>query len=185
MVDFAFNASEHEPTGDYDILPVGWYQAVIVESDIRPTKTGTGQRLNFQFQIVKPDSYANRRVFLGLNIKNDNAMAQEIAQKDLSKLCHACNKLNMSNTEDLHGIPLNIKLRVDQGNDQYEARNEVRDFKKIDDVVQLVGGGSEQTPPGWATKKADTKEPAAKAAQQEVPREDVPPVSEVPPWERN
>jgi len=181
MVDIQFNAEEFEPAADFEPLPAGWYQAMAVESNMVPNKSGTGDRLNFQFQILKPEQYANRRVFLGLNIRHENAMAQEIAQKELSSFCRAAKKMNMSNTEDLHGTPVHVKLRIDPGNEQFEARNEIRMFKPIDEEVTLVGLESEKQPPGWAVKPAGETAKQPKRVE-EPPSEPVPDVSEEPPW---
>ena len=186
MVDFSFNAEEFPDLGgDFEPLPPGWYQAMAVDSDMAQNKSGTGERLNFQFQILKPEKFANRRVFLGLNIKHENSMAQEIAQKELAAFCRAAKKINMRNTEELHGVPVLVKLRIDPGNDRYEPRNEIRAFKPADDgSVSLSdgSGGGQAQPPGWGVQKADEAKPKAQAAQPES--EPVPEVSKKPPWEK-
>ena len=42
MSTINFNANEVEPSTGYDPIPAGKYQAVITESEMKPTKTETG-----------------------------------------------------------------------------------------------------------------------------------------------
>ena len=45
---FSFNAGDHNER-QIDALPAGWYPVQIVNSEVKPTKTPGGARLNLQF----------------------------------------------------------------------------------------------------------------------------------------
>ena len=84
-----FDATTVAPdTGGGDPVPAGWYNVMIDESEMKPTKAEGGLRLSLRFTIMD-GQYANRKVFTGLNLKNANPVAQEIAYKQLSAICHA------------------------------------------------------------------------------------------------
>ena len=48
-----FDANLVEPTKALEPIPAGKYQAVIIESEMKPTKAGTGQYLELKFQILE------------------------------------------------------------------------------------------------------------------------------------
>ena len=74
MSTINFNANEVEPSTGYDPIPAGKYQAVITESEMKPTRTGNGQYLQLEFEIIEGE-YKNRKVWARLNLENANADA--------------------------------------------------------------------------------------------------------------
>lgn len=133
MSELNFNAANVEPdTGTPDPIPGGWYNAMADQSELKPTKDGVGARLSVRFTVLD-GQYAGRKVFAGFNIKNANAVAQEIAYKQLSALAHAVGVLDVKTSEMLHNIPLKIKVKVKPADGVYEAQNEVTIYKNIKD----------------------------------------------------
>ena len=53
MATINFNANEVEPSVGYEAIPAGKYQAVIVESDMKPNKAGTGEYLQLEFEVIE------------------------------------------------------------------------------------------------------------------------------------
>jgi hypothetical protein len=47
-----FNANNVEPATDFEPIPSGKYLAVIVSSEMKPTKSGSGSYLELQFQLL-------------------------------------------------------------------------------------------------------------------------------------
>lgn len=139
MVALNFDASGVSPELGFETLPAGWYRAMIDESDVKPTKDGAGAYLQLRFSIL--DGWAaGRKVFIRLNIRNSNATTQEIALKALSAIAHAVNILHVQDSAQLHGIPLNIKLKVRKDKDgQYDDQNDIAQVKNINEPVELVG----------------------------------------------
>ena len=71
-----FNASEVAPSTGFDPIPAGKYVAVISDSEMRSTNSGTGQYLRLEFTIIDGE-YANRKLWTRLNLDNPNPDAIE------------------------------------------------------------------------------------------------------------
>jgi len=166
MAFLNFNAANVEPDAPIEVLPAGNYIAIITESDVVMTKSGTGQRLKLTWKVVE-GNFANRMVFDGINIAHQNPKAEEIGQRQLSGLCHAANVLNLQQTEQLHGIPVQLKLIIrkdDTG--QYGDQNEVKGYSKLTGHAVAPRTAAAQTTPAA---------PAPQAA----------PAAMTPPWASN
>ena len=112
---------------DFDVLPAGEYPAILIESEQKPTKDGTGKRLNLKFQILN-GRYQNRTLFDGINTHNKSEPAQKIGRSQLKALCVAVNVPDPKVSEELHNKPLVIKVVV--GKDQNgNPRNEIKGYK--------------------------------------------------------
>jgi len=122
-----FNAQEVEPQSEFTPLPAGEYLMIIVDSELKQTKTGTGSYLQLALQVID-GTYKNRVVFDRLNIQNHNQTAQEIGQRALSALCHAVGVLQVQDSIQLHNIPFIARLTVRQ-NTEYGDSNEVKAYK--------------------------------------------------------
>lgn len=135
-----FDASQVAPSQALDPIPAGWYNAAIDQSELKPTKDGSGMYLEVRFTVLD-GQYAGRKVFHNFNIRNNNAQAVEIAYKDLSAICHAVGILQCQDSEQLHGRPLRAKVTLKPSDGTYEARNEIRGYKNINDADAPVGNG--------------------------------------------
>lgn len=185
MAQIAFNAANVAPAVPLTPLPDGWFPAIITESDIKPTSTGTGQRMPLTFTICEGHPYAKRKVFDGLNIVNDNPVAQQIAQEQLSAICHATGVINLQDTQQLHGIPLLIKLATTARREDtvtgkvYEPKNEIKGYAKIGtQTVNMTpppapgaAAGGAGASPAWATQappaqQAPVQQPVTQPAAQ-------------------
>ena len=156
-----FDASQVQPSEAMEAIPAGWYNAAIDESDVKPTKDGNGSYLHLRFTIMD-GQYANRKVFTRLNIRNANPVAQEIAYKQLSAICHAVGVMQVADTGQLHGQPMKIKVKVRAATGEYEASNEISGFKNINEQVDNTMAPAGQAP--WAAQTAQP--PAMPPAQQ-------------------
>ena len=85
-----FDANAVEPAGNFEPIPAGKYLAVITESEMKPTKAGTGSYLQLTFQVIGGE-FQNRLLWARLNIDNPNDTARKIAQGELSAICRAVN----------------------------------------------------------------------------------------------
>ena len=83
-----FNANEVDPNFAFEPVPSGKYLAVITESEMKPTKSGTGSYLQFTFEILD-GQFKGRKVWARLNLVNSNEMTVKIAQAELSAICRA------------------------------------------------------------------------------------------------
>ena len=143
-----FDANTVEPNGDFEPIPAGKYLAVITESELKPTKAGTGHYLQLTFQVVEGPCQ-NRLLWARLNIDNPNAQARKIAEGELSAICRAIGVLAPNDSVELHNLPLVIHVRCKKRTDTGEIVNEVKGYSKKDSPP----------PPASATPAANSTPP--------------------------
>jgi hypothetical protein len=124
-----FNAAEVSPESDFDPVPNGDYEVVIIDSENKQTKAGTGEYLQLTLEVVS-GHYKGRKIWDRLNLWNQNQTAVDIANRALSQICHAVGKLTPQDSSELHGKPLMARVVVKQS-DGYDPSNEVKKYFKI------------------------------------------------------
>ncbi len=122
--DTSFDATSVEPTTAYELLPAGKYRAQIVESEMRVTKNGMGQFLWLMLDILEGE-HKGRKIFDQLNLVNPNPTTVEIAQRTLSAICHATGKMHVSDSEELHLIPMTIQVKIRPPKNGYGESNAI------------------------------------------------------------
>ena len=110
MATINFNANEVEPSVGFEAIPAGKYQAVIVDSDMKPNKAGTGEYLQLEFEVIEGE-FKGRKLWTRLNLHNPNPDAVRMAQADLSAICHAVNVIHPGDSVELHNLPLTITVK--------------------------------------------------------------------------
>lgn len=146
---YNFNAEEVEPSSSFDPIPAGWYTAIISASEMKATRDGYGEYLSLTLQVIE-GQYENRLVFARLNLKNANDKAVDIARKDLAAICRAVGVMSPQGSEQLHDIPLMIKVKVRAASGEYEASNDIGGYKAAEGA-NLTPTPKTQTPPPAAT----------------------------------
>ena len=159
MATINFNANEVEPSVGFEAIPAGKYQAVIVDSDMKPNKSGTGEYLLLEFEIIEGE-FKNRKLWARLNLNNPNADAVRMARADLSAICHAVNVIQPHDSVELHNLPLTITVKCRKTPDG--------------DIVNDVKGYAPKASAAGAV-------PSAAAPQQPAPQGTAP---SAPPWAR-
>ena len=122
--DTSFDATSVEPTTPFELLPAGKYRAQIVESEMRVTKNGMGQFLWLMLDILDGE-HKGRKIFDQLNLVNPNPTTVEIAQRTLSAICHATGKMHVSDSEELHLIPMTIQVKIRPPKNGYGESNAI------------------------------------------------------------
>lgn len=120
--------------GRGDPVPPAWYNAIVSKLTVEPTKDGNGTKANGEFEIVD-GSYKGRKIFHNFNLKNNNELAQQIGQAQMSALCHAVKNLTPVAPEQLCNIPLKIRVKIKPAENGYDAKNEITSFKDINDLT--------------------------------------------------
>ena len=151
MAQFSFNAAEVNPQSDFDPVPNGEYPVIVIESEWKETKAGTGTYLQLVLEVID-GAYKGRKIWDRLNLKNQNQTAVNIAQKALSQICHSIGHLNLEDTVELHNKPMLAKIVVKQ-QPGYNDSNEVKEYKP------MAGGAS------TAAQVPQQQQPAAQPAQ--------------------
>lgn len=163
-----FDSTQVEPSTDFDTLPAGKYIAEISDSDMRPNSKGTGEYLWLEFTVLD-GPFAGRKLWNQLNLVNPSTQAVEIAQRELSAICHAAGKLRIRDSIELHNIPMELNVKI-KNSPEYGQQNVIRGFKAVE--------GRAATPAA----------PANQGSQPTVAAPAAPPSgsnsSAVPPWKR-
>ena len=143
-----FDANRVDPASHFDPLPAGKYLAAIIESEMKPTKAGTGQYLALTMQIQE-GPHKGRVLWARLNLDNPNATAVQIAQAELSAICRAVGVLAPRDSVELHNLPLVISVRCKKRSDTGEITNEISGYAKRESVVTAAAPVNAAAPP-WA-----------------------------------
>lgn len=169
MAKLNFDASQIAPQQPMEALPAGWYKAAVTESTLEPTNDGTGMVLKTVYDVLE-GAFKGRKIFNNFNLQNKNPQAVEIAQQELSGLCHATGVIRCTDSEMLHNIPFFVKLKIeaertedslkntinpatkqpykpgDTGTKTYEAKNRPAGYKSINDVPATYAAGGAAAP---------------------------------------
>lgn len=124
-----YDASEGKTMDERDALPAGEYIAAMVKSEKKDARKQGNAYINCEFEVTDGE-FSGRRFWTMLNLWNSNSEAVEIAQRELNSICHATGKLRVNDTEELHGIPMRVKLKV-QNDEQYGPQNRVTGYKPM------------------------------------------------------
>jgi len=145
LLDTPFVADPNAGQSDYAPLPAGWYTVRITEADIKETKAGTGNYIKVRYDVLD-GTHVGRVVFGNLNLRNPNPKAEEIGRQQLSRLMLAMGLTQVTDTDQLIGGELSIKLAI-QKSDQYGDSNDVKDWKALSNQPVAAAAGSTPPPP--------------------------------------
>ena len=142
------------PVGNnnFEPLPEGWYNATITGAEIKSTKAGDGKFIAVKYTITGP-THQGRVVFGNLNIKNASTKAEEIGRSQLGDIMRAIGLAKVTDTDQLIGGNLGIKLSVRTGD---YAGNEIKAFRALN--------GSAPAPVSILSTPSSVKTAPAKAA---------------------
>lgn len=146
---------ESLPEGtNYELLPAGWYNCAIASAELKDTKEKTGQFIAVRYNIIGP-THEGRVVFGNLNIKNASSKAEEIGRQQLGELMRAIGLAKVTDTDQLIGGNLQIKLAIRDAANGYDASNEVRGYKSIEGgnlPMMETKAPAKSAPAPWAKK---------------------------------
>ena len=120
--------TEDDFQDDFQVIPAGNYDCMIVSSCMKPTKTG-GEFLLLEIDVIE-GKYQGRKVFTRLNLVNSNPKAVSIARKELAQICTACNVNSPKDSQDLHNIPFFATIGIDPANNGFKESNKITKFSK-------------------------------------------------------
>ncbi len=181
MVQLNFDASQVAPDMGRDPIPAGWYNATMEESEMKPTKDGLGAYLNCKFNILD-GQFAGRKVYSLINLKNANTQAVEIAFRELSAIAHAVGVLHVTDSVQLHGLPLKIKVKIETDKTgKYEDSNRITMYKNINEVVEQPKAASAPATSAFVPPPAAALPPVAPPPPAAPPAPPAPPAAIFPP----
>jgi hypothetical protein len=145
-----FDANQVEPAGSFEAIPAGKYLATITESEVKPTKSGSGSYLQLQFEILEGE-YKGRLLWSRLNLDNPNQQAVKIARGELSAICRAVGVMTPKDSVDLHDLPLEIGVKCTKRKDTGELTNEIKSYAKKASANGQPKQAEDNSPP-WQRK---------------------------------
>ena len=156
-----FDASGVAPSQAQEVIPVAWYPVTITETEIKETSKKSGSMLALTFTVIDGE-HKGRKLFSNLNIVNANAQAVEIAQRDLSAICHATGVMVVDDTSKLHNIPFEIRVGMRKPDADYpEPANEVKGYRKLGGATTATAPVTSAALPPAAAPAPSTPAPAA------------------------
>lgn len=106
---------------EFEVVQPGEYEAMIIESEMKATKSGDGAYVQLKVQLKN-----GRILFERLNIQNKNEKAVEIAYRTLKKICEAVGKTSIKDTTELHNKKMLVVVEVEKGK-PYEKDGQMKD----------------------------------------------------------
>ena len=165
-----FDASTVAPATEFQALPSGEYLMAITESQMKETKGGTGQYLQMRFTVLNAavHEHIGRKVFVRLNLINANQTTADIAQRELSAICHAVGVMKLQDSAQIHDLPMTCKVVHPPAKGGFPESNKISAYKPASEYGKGKPGVAAPQPP----------RPVAPA-----PAQVAPPVAATPPWE--
>jgi len=134
-----FDANNVPEQQEFSALPEGQYVAIATASEMKPTKNGNGQFLQFVFEVLDGPQ-KGRKVWARLNLVNQNQTAVDIAQRELGAICRAVGVMKPNDSAELHNKPLLITVAVEVD----DRKREGNVIKKYEAIGAVVGGQQAQ-----------------------------------------
>jgi hypothetical protein len=143
-----FDANTVAPATEFQALPSGEYLMAVTESEMKETKGGTGQYLQMTFTVLQAaiQDHLNRKVFVRLNLINANQTAVDIAQRELSAICHATGVLKLQDSIQLHDLPLNCKVVHLPAKGEFSESNKISKYSPASEYGKGKAGVSAARP---------------------------------------
>jgi hypothetical protein len=171
----------------FELLPTGWYDAQVIETEVVPTKAGTGTMINMTWELMNSE-HGKRRIWQRINYQNDSAKAQEIGQQQLAEALLAMGIPKLEDTAQMHFIPCALRVGIEEDKTgQYDPKNKVSGVAPYG-YRPGQGQQAQQAPqaarPGIPGRIPGPAAPAPQAAQQAprgTPRPAPPAAAPVPP----
>jgi hypothetical protein len=126
-IDFDLSDYEYKSSSSFEPLPPGDYTAIITDSNLKATKSGTGEYIALTMEIIE-GKYSGRRIWENLNVYNANKQAEDIARSALKSIFAAVGKPNERDTEEAHNIPFKLSLAIDRKD---PTRNRVMGYSEM------------------------------------------------------
>ena len=135
MTELNFDSNVIEPMGRFAPIPLDDYLVMITASEMKDTKPSPnkepGKYLNITFEVIEGE-FKGRRIFDTLNLVNANTQTVEIAQRRLSSICRSVGVLHPKDSAELHNLPLVVSVGIKAADGQYEAKNVIKGFSRVD-----------------------------------------------------
>lgn len=121
-----FNAQQFDPTQGVGALPIGKHPVVIESSEVKANKANDGGYLQLNLRIIDGPQTGVTGAYR-LNLYHSNQQTVEIANRQLSAVCHVIGVFQVSDSSQLHGIPFIVEVGPQKNDPQYTEVKKVFD----------------------------------------------------------
>ena len=152
-----FDASQVPEQQDFSALPEGQYVVIAIASEMKPTRTGTGEFLQFTLEVLD-GPFKGRKIWDRMNLKNQNQTAVDIANRQLAAMCRAVGVIKPRESAELHNKPLLATVAVEV-DDRKRESNVIKKYEALSGAthtmqpttpaVGMVTGQAQSAPPPW------------------------------------
>lgn len=112
------------PKSDFEPIPAKLYDGVIHSATLAIVKNN-GQQLKVRIDITGPD-HQGRVVFDSVTLKNASVQAVEIGKKRLGEYIRAAGIQRLTDTDQLAGTPVRVRVGIEDKNPEYAPKNVVK-----------------------------------------------------------
>jgi hypothetical protein len=109
MAEFSFDPQRHAAGAAMEPLPDGTYTMTIIDSERRTPRSGDGEYIQLALR-VKDGTHKGRVIFHRLHVVTANVTTRRIAEAELASICRAAAINTLTDTAQLHGIPIIVTL---------------------------------------------------------------------------
>ena len=142
----AFDANNVNPQQSTGQLPIGKHPVVISDSIVKATQKNDGGYLELELRIMDGPMTGTTGAYR-LNLYNQSAKAVEIANQQLSAICHVTGQFLIQDSAQLHNIPFIVEVGPQKDNPQYT------EVKKVFDVNGNEPGKNKPATPAPAPQQ--------------------------------
>ena len=154
-----FDATTVQPDSGHQPLPIGIYNVMIDDSEIKQTFNGSGYYLRLSIRCIE-GVHEGRAGFMNINIGVESEKAREIAFKTLSAVCRATGQMMLSDSRQLHGHVIRVEVAL-----QAEGRGGEKGYTEVKRVIMRNDDQQTQVAPAAPAAPAQWGQaPAAPAA---------------------
>ncbi len=146
-----FNASEVDPNVGFEPIPAGKYLCIITNTQMKPTKNGTGEYLEIEMDVIEGE-HKGRKVWDRLTLKHPNEMTVRIARSTLSSICRSIGVMAPKDSVELHNLPVMVSVGMKKREDTGELTNVIKGYAAKRDAAappQSVASPVNGSTPPW------------------------------------
>lgn len=122
-----FDATKEAENAGFEPLPEGDYVVAVTESEIKPTKAGTGKYLSLKLSVLEGTG-TGRTLFVNLNLENPNDTAVKIARAELGAICKAVGLGTVRDSSELHDLPFAVRVALKPRSDTGDLQNVIKKY---------------------------------------------------------
>lgn len=134
---FNIDLSAVKVQNNFKPIPSGNYNVILDETEMKDTKSGTGQYINCKFKVLGGE-YEGKFLFHMFNIKNDNPKAVEIGLQQLKAFmeCAGMTDYKLTSVTQLVGYKASAVVKIKT--DEYGEKAVISYFKPLSNEVAAV-----------------------------------------------